>query len=726
MPQNSASKRSLIPPAGNSASGGSINTADIAQIKAGVLVVYEQHSKPQLGMVLTEKKNKWAVLNHLGAELDLAPDRISALPVPAADLSLNREARIAWLSRVVEQAGAILEGIELEEAWSIFLGEKEEIQECDIAELLFPKPAAEHYFAVRRALLLDTIYFKRKKSSFEPRSPEIVEELKIRAQTEKEKEARREKCVTQVLARLHSPESAFDSLLSLEPLEQLAALGSSYTEAKSAKALLDEIIERAKLHLPGRIEDKAFALLLKIKHFTPDQDLTPLRLGRPLHFEISALEEASFLAAASNASYPSDREDCRHCACITIDGEDTQDFDDALSVEKIAGGFRFGIHISDVAAAVMPGSALEQAALRRATSIYTPDSRIPMLPREASENALSLLEGSERQAMSFFIETDDSYSIKSRRICLSFIRITKRLNYKQADSYLCQETAPPLINSASEIDSDIELGQALLHLYHLAGASETRRLESGAVQLDRREMTAKIAADGTITLEPANEDTPAHHLVSEMMILANETAALFAQSHKLPIVFRSQEPPENLLKIQDSDIPPGPAREYYLRGMLKRSVVSCKAEAHSGLGFSAYTQVTSPIRRAADIITQRQLARFISAGQPFYREDDITELLMRLEMGLDEAAQIQRERNRYWLLKYLLQMDCKQIKGVIVRVDGPKPLAELEHIYALFPFYPQLDGAQYSAYGKKHLGREVNLRIEKIDPRSLTLVLKEQ
>lgn len=683
-----------------------------SKIVPGRVVEYEQHSKAQLGVTIGEKRGKWVVLNQQGSELELPADRLTLIPGGVIDQNLDKDRKTAALGALAGKAVELSDNISLEEAWQIFLGETKEVSVQDVAELLYAKSTGEYYLAARRALIADQIFFKRKKAGFEPRPESVVEELKIKARVEQEKQQQQEALVAAVLRRLKDPTAPIPENIII--FEELAALGGSAAEAKPAKELLELIAERGKLALQGKPEDKAFQLLVAMRHFSPDQDLAAIRLGRPVRFDEDTLREAQALAAANFAADCGSRTELRDLPCVTIDGADTKDFDDALSVEKTASGLRFGIHISDVAAMIPAESLLEKTALRRSTSIYTPDSQIPMLPPAASENALSLIEGTERLAVSFFLETAPDGSIVKRSVRRSIIRISKRLTYEEADVILCDES--PVASPYKEM---------LHQLWQLSSSSETRRMAGGAVQFDRREMCARILPDGIIMLEPANEDTPARRLVSEMMILANESAALFAKENKIPIVFRGQEPPSTEISEQGFDVPAGPAREYLLRGLLKKSTVSSEAQPHSGLGLEAYTQVTSPIRRAVDLVTQRQLGEFLDHGIIFYPPERINELIGQIETGLDEAVQIQRERNRYWLLKYLVQNNIREINAVIVRVDGIKPIAELDLLFALFPFHPSTEKGPYLPNNRKNLGKEIKLRVEHINPRTQTLTLRE-
>lgn len=679
------------------------------RIEAGRIVEYEQHSRSILAVALQEKKGKWAVLNQHGAELELAADRLSLLPGHMPANRTSREQKAAFLEELEKEALRLVEEIQLEEVWELLLEQAGETSVEQIAEVAFGSESLETHLAARRALLVDQVFFKRKKYGFEPRPKPVVEELKLRASAEKEKQCQREKLIASILTLLNHGKA--DLPAEICDFEEVAALGRTAPAAKEVKSLLEEIAARSSEKLGGRLEDQAFNLLVALGRFSPDEDLNLIRLNREVSFTKASLDEAQRLADVPLAQFPGRREDLRSLSTITIDGLDTKDFDDALSLERTETGFRVGIHITDAPALVLDSPILKETAFRRATSIYCADRLIPMLPPQVSEAALSLIEGQERAAITFFIDYDDALNIRGRSVCRSLIKITKRFTYEEADKLLCQEQA----------DS---FAPALLQLWEMSSNSETRRLAAGAIQFGRKEMNAKIEASGKVVLEDANEDTPAHRVVSEMMILANETAALFAREHGIALIFRSQEPPDVELGGQGLDIPEGPAREYYRRGFIKRSVTSSTAAAHSGLGLDAYAQVTSPIRRAADLVNLAQIASFLDSGEAVHNREEIDRIIALIEPGLDEASQIQRERNRYYLLKYLVQQSIQEIGAVILRVDGIRPLAELDFIHSIYPFNVKKDGSSGGAK-KEDLGRRLKLRIEHIDPRTLSISLKE-
>jgi exoribonuclease-2 len=313
--------------------------------------------------------------------------------------------------------------------------------------------------------------------------------------------------------------------------------------------------------------------------------------------------------------------------------------------------------------------------------------------------------------MSFFVDFDQNFQIKSREIAPTLIEIAHQLTYEEADRLLFAE------------EGDSKLQFTLAKLWDATCVIEALRLQGGASQFSRREMNAKLLPDGTVGLEEASEDTPSHKLVGEMAILANETAATFCAAQDIPMIFRSQEAPDVNPEEQGLEIPEGPARDFYQRSFLKRSLTTPRPAPHYGLGLRTYLQVTSPIRRASDLINQRQIGQYFRSGQPLYSVPEIEEALVSLEGGLDEAFQIQRERNRYFLLKYLVQQGVKELDATIMKTDGPKPLLELDQVFLISPFHVQ--GSKEPDVMRKRRGERIRVVIDQIDPRSDTLVLRE-
>lgn len=683
------------------------------RIIVGSVVEYEQHGTPLLGVVTAEKRGKWGVLNTKGASLDLAAERLFLLPGRLPDDARDTNARIAWLERLDADVADLAASLDLEEIWNLVSGEKSELNSKELTELAFSENSLRNHAAMRRALLMDTVFFKRAKSTFSVRPPELVEELKGKREEElraaRERAELRDALVKRILAGSADAAPVPDNV---QLLEEFAAFGKSAPGSKEALSLLEEIEQRTRLSAGGAAPERAFQVLVKAKHFSADEDLNFLRLGRPRRFLKNVHDEIERLFRETDVFLDS-REDLRGLDIFTIDGPNTQDRDDALSLERGQdGSYRVGIHISDITPWMNAAVLLEHQARTRATSIYTPDYNIPMLPESVSEDAFSLLPGVDRLALSFFVTFDADLRPIDRRIVRSVLQVRTHMVYPKADAVLFGE------KPGAPYEAE------LAKIWEISLALERARLDRGALQFNQREMYAKLHQDGRITLEEALEDTPAHKLIGEMMILANETAALYAREANVPMVFRSQDAPDCILEDQGNDIPEGPARDFFRRSLLKRSAVSPKPNPHSGLGLQAYLQITSPIRRYIDLVNERQLASHLERGQPHYSASALEEIIENVRNGLDEAVLIQRERNRYWLLKYLEQQGKPELRGLIIKTDGPKPLAELDELFLLVPFHPA--GPKDQEQLRSRRGSTVDLMIERLEPRKDMIVLREK
>ncbi len=686
---------------------------DEVRLEALALVEYEQHGKPILGVLLGEKKGKWVILNERGRELELPSARLILLPGKIPPTAADAKARVNYLEELGQVADRLGSTVDLAELWELLRGEQREISLHELTELALKEDNVKHRLALRRALLADKVFFKREKNGYLPREPEVVKEL----QRMKEVEARREQERTALIEAivLKSKDRATVLPRGIETIESLAVHGTDSPVLKEGQVLLEQILNRLPVSAGNRIEDRAFELLVRIGHFSPDENLSLIRYQRDTTFSDSVLREAELLTGRALGEISREREDLTSLYTVTIDNPDTIDVDDALSLEPGRnGGFTIGIHISDVASFIPEGNIIEVEALARASSIYCPEFVIPMIPRSLSENLLSLVQGEERLALSFFVELSEAFEIVETRMMKSLIKVKKRLSYAEVDEWLNQsgegarEPYVALVRTLYKITTQLERARAL----------------RGAVQFGRREMQA-VVTDGQVRLEPHSEDSPAHRVVSELMILANHAAAGFARDNRIPFVYRSQEDPKVSILEQGLNLPEGPAREYFRKSFLKRSLVSTDALPHFGLGLSVYAQVTSPIRRAFDLLNQRQLVSFLERNAPTYSASTLGEKLPLLEELVDDVGRIQRESARYWLLKYLRQEKVDELDAVVVRTDLQKPLAEIDRIFTLEQFYPPGFKQDRSTRTKRKPGDRVRLRVDQIDPRRNMLSLAD-
>ena len=305
--------------------------------------------------------------------------------------------------------------------------------------------------------------------------------------------------------------------------------GEGYDKRPQALQLLNVIGFQGK----GHPWDVAFQLLVQLGIWQPDEELCLLRYHIPTRFSDEALQAASDLPAFSFTATDASAqfEDLTALETLTIDDVDTNEIDDALSVTEQDGNVLIGIHIADAGYYACPHSLLDKSALARGTTIYLPSGKFPMLPPVISEDKASLIAGEDRPALSFFVRIDEAGDLHPERITRSIIRVTHRLTYDEADAALGE-------------GSTAAYRPALQRLAELAQKRREQRIAQGAIIIDGDEIKVKVT-DGVVTTTRLSTDSSSRGLVSECMIMANETAARYCHDNNLPALYIGQPPPDD-------------------------------------------------------------------------------------------------------------------------------------------------------------------------------------
>ena len=337
------------------------------------------------------------------------------------------------------------------------------------------------------------------------------------------------------------------------------------------------------------------------------------------------------------------RHDLRSLPAMTIDGPGTLDFDDALSLTKENGVYRLGIHIADVAHFVNRGTAVDEEAMTRASSIYMPDLKIPMLPPRLSEDICSLKAGEDRLAISTLIDITPDAEILDYQIVPSVVRVARQLSYQDADAVAEDD---PVIST----------------LHTIAKNYRRRRLDNAAVMIDLPEIAVWLNPDGEPAMTRIDRESPGRMLVAELMIMANELAARCLADNGIPTIFRSQpEPRERIVERDQGSL----FQNWMQRRLINRFVLDSAPGPHSGLGLPAYVTASSPIRKYTDLITQRQL-RALQGLETAYPREEIDRLIALLRETLGRVGRVQFRRHRYWLLKYMESRIGRKEEGLVL------------------------------------------------------------
>lgn len=343
----------------------------------------------------------------------------------------------------------------------------------------------------------------------------------------------------------------------------------------------------------------------------------------PEEFSKKALETAT--RAAKRPIVAEGRRDFRECLVVTIDGEDSRDFDDAISVERKGNCYVLSVHIADVSHYVLRGDVLDKEAFCRGTSVYFPDRVLPMIPAALSEGACSLKEGEDRYTLSCVMTIDADGRICNREVVKGIIRSRNRMTYTQVADIL--EGKEPAYSRY------MHLVEMLNEAKMLAEILMERRVRRGGLDLNMKEAQICLT-DGRVCVK-AYERTIAHRMVEAFMICANEAIAAFLQEHGGVCLYRVHDKPSEeradafreFLKGLGlcSDFVSGNVRAgdyaailHRVNGMSNASVVKnvmlrsmAKARyspeniGHFGLASDCYCHFTSPIRRYPDLLVHR-------------------------------------------------------------------------------------------------------------------------
>lgn len=457
---------------------------------------------------------------------------------------------------------------------------------------------------------------------------------------------------------------------------------------QTQQIMLFDILEE--LHRQGFLTkssgNRYSVALIKPSGFDSNQDLYENILGE---FDITedypekalqAAEQLSDLIPENEYSY---REDFRDINTFTIDPWDAKDFDDALSLQKLANGnWEVGVHIADVTYYVKQGSVIDKEAEKRATSVYLVDRTIPMLPERLSNGLCSLRPDEEKRCFSCIFEMNEAAQIKKHRIVRTVIRSDRRLSYEEALEII-QGKADPL-------------QQDMLMLNELAKKLRNKRFKNGAIRFESSEVRFKVDEKGKPLEIYFKTPTEANNLIEEFMLLANKTVAEFiGKKSKKTFVYRIHDTPDqekledvarfikrfgHNLKLQGGkkvvaasinqllDEVHGRKEEdlistITIRAMAK-AVYSTDNIGHYGLAFDHYTHFTSPIRRYPDMMVHRLLERYISGGSSVNKQKWEEKCLHCTDMEIT-AAQAERASVKYKQIEFMSERIGNTYEGVI-------------------------------------------------------------
>lgn len=470
------------------------------------------------------------------------------------------------------------------------------------------------------------------------------------------------------------------------------------------------------------------------------------KYGLPLTFPESVEREAERISETVRPEEIARREDCRGQFIVTIDPDDAKDFDDAIHVERIARGWRLGVHIADVSHYVRPGNALDKEARKRGNSTYLADRVIPMLPERLSNGICSLKPGVERLTFAAFIDFDEQGRIRKTRFAKSVIKSAARLTYRQALAILEDKPVPPTPNyergGKVHLDSKPvplnvtrELQERVKLAWELASLLRRNRFAAGSLDLDFPEVKVWLDDEGrAVRLEKMDNDI-SHQLVEEFMLAANEVVAKELKDRKIPAVYRIHEDPDpdRLMDFRElaasygfraGDLTQrkelqrllastrGTPEEYAMKlnllKSLKRARYTTEPVGHYGLAKVNYTHFTSPIRRYADLLVHRALARENTGGV-----GALGEIAAHISTTERTSADAERDSTQLKKMEFfqrqLASRRPEEMRAIVVDVRSYGLVVELPdclvtgliHVSSLPDDFYQFDSTRLSFIGRR-------------------------
>lgn len=434
---------------------------------------------------------------------------------------------------------------------------------------------------------------------------------------------------------------------------------------------------------------------------------------------------------------------------ITIDGEDSRDLDDAISVERLEHGYRLGVHIADVSYYVKEGSEINAEAYARGTSVYVVDRLVPMLPHALSNGICSLNPQVERLTISCVMDIDEQGEVMKYELFPSYIKSCERMTYTKVNAILEHDQ-----KMCARYAHIVPLCEDMKHLAHCL---RKRRRALGAIDFNTKEAKIIVDEQGEPTDIRLRERKEAERIIEDFMIAANECVAAHLKWMELPGMYRVHETPEPkklrefarismmlgyplkadvnhiypkqlqqlLAQITDDEIYP------ILSAMLLRSMQKARYDrqclGHFGLGLSEYLHFTSPIRRYPDLVVHRMLRKyyFTACEDPVKMAADehwIEEAARQCSACERTAIEAERDVDDMKKAQYMEHFIGCEFNGVISTVTKFGFFVELDntvdglvHITSLKDDFYRYDEKAYALIGERtakqyRMGQSVTVR----------------
>jgi len=471
----------------------------------------------------------------------------------------------------------------------------------------------------------------------------------------------------------------------------------------------------------------------------------------PHTWPAAVLKESEKFGTSVPGSGKEGRYDLRDIDLVTIDGADARDFDDAVYCEREGNGWRLFVAIADVSHYVRVGSALDQEATRRGTSVYFPDRVVPMLPEILSNGLCSLNPKVDRLCMVCEMRVNAQGKVTRSEFYDAVMRSKARLTYGEVAA---------LLEGRSQKSVPRELHGPVKELHALYQALAAARSRRGAIEIDMPQTRFELNDGGEIERIEVVPRNDAHRLIEECMIAANVQAAKFLRRHRIPGLYRVHARPDpdrfdelrlflvslglkvahpehvqprDFTKIirQTEDRPDAAAIMMTMLRSLTHAEYSPENIGHFGLALDAYAHFTSPIRRYPDLLVHRAIRHIVNGGKPGrfdYSGRDMERLGSITSAHEKRAEDATREVEAWLKCQYMEQHLGDEFDGVITGVTNFGLFVQvtellvdgLVHVTSLSNDYYHYDSGTQSLVGERtgrafRLGERMRIQVNRVD-----------
>jgi len=478
----------------------------------------------------------------------------------------------------------------------------------------------------------------------------------------------------------------------------------------------------------GRIDEPGVDTRIVIRKFhIPD-----------VHSE-EAVEEARRLGSSVKERDTRGRTDFRNTTTVTIDGEHARDFDDAITIERLANGnYWLGVHIADVSHYVREGNALDEEAYERGTSVYFPERAVHMFPTELATGLCSLNPNVDRLVQSCLMEVDAKGHVRRYEMHDGVINSDARMTYTAVNAILTDRDEGTIERYRGLVPMFDQM-QELFEILH------ARRRRRGAIDFDLPETEVVLSEFGEIEAILPSERNIAHRIIEEFMLLANETVAAHLDTRGMPALHRVHEAPD-LKKVAEFeafvstlgyslaltgtaprpkdfqrliDRMKGTPEERPIAALMLRTMQKARYDAaslgHFGLAAEHYTHFTSPIRRYPDLVVHRMLRESRGGPLPEPRraelEDELPEVARHTSEMERRADEAERELLQWKKVRFMADKVGDEFEGYITGVAPFGLFVELvEHFVEGLVHVSSMADDYYRFVEQQHVLRGENSR----------------